>query len=274
LPHFYRALQTIPCHRCSVYRIIGYLWGIGYIITSENATNYDDSTVDLGSANVGDYVTFGYYEQDNNLDNGKEAIEWKVLDKKDGRALLVSKYGLDSQKYNETRSDVTWESCSVRRWLNSNFLNEAFSTSEQSAIPTVTLSNPDNPNFGTAGGNSTSDRVFLLGLKEMQKFFTLSDTWTDYDGKEWDVTGDTYFIGGSKDAIASPTAYAKARGYFISFDHDAEGRESCPWWLRSPGGNSDGAAFVLYWGNVRAAGNYVDYDGIAVRPALWVNLAS
>ena len=41
------------------------------------------------SVNIGEYVTFGHYEQDNNLENGKEPIEWKVLDKKDGRVLLL-----------------------------------------------------------------------------------------------------------------------------------------------------------------------------------------
>lgn len=29
---------------------------------------------------IGDTVTFGNYEQDNNLDNGQESIEWEVLD--------------------------------------------------------------------------------------------------------------------------------------------------------------------------------------------------
>ena len=31
---------------------------------------------------VGDYIIFGSYEQDNNEDNGKELLSWKVLDKK------------------------------------------------------------------------------------------------------------------------------------------------------------------------------------------------
>ena len=241
--------------------------------TSEDDEN-ESGTVDLDKANVGDYVTFGHYEQDCNLENGKEAIVWKVLDKKNGRVLLLSKYGLDVKTYNNTSTDVTWETCTLRSWLNSDFLNSAFSSSEKSVIPTVTLSNPDNPKYGTAGGNNTNDQVFLLSLQEMQQYFSLSNKWTDYDGENYDVTGSSYFIGGSKDVITSPTAYTDAQGVLTTFVHDSEGKASCLWWLRSPGDASIAAAFVDYSGHVDARGFFVDYDHYAVRPALWVNLAS
>ena len=237
--------------------------------------NVEGGTVDLGEVNVGDYVTFGHYDQDNDIDNGMEAIEWKVLDKKDGRALLLSKYVLDCKKYNDTYTSVTWETCTLRNWLNSDFLSTAFSSSEKSAIPTVTLSNPDNPNTGMEGGNDTNDRVFLLSLQEMQQYFALSDTWMDYDGGTHDLAGDTEFIGGSKDVITSPTANAAAQGAYPSPDyHDAEGKSSCWWWLRSPGVLSNYAANVSNYGSVCAGGDNVFSNAHAVRPALWVNLAS
>ena len=233
------------------------------------------TAIDLDSASVGDYVAFGHYEQDNNLDNGKEDIEWKVLDKKNGHILLLSRYGLDCQKYNEEQPGVTWETCTLRIWLNSYFLNEAFSETEKSAIPTVTLSNPDNPNFGTEGGNDTQDQVFLLSLQEMQQYFDLSDTWTDYNGNNHDVTGSQYYISGSKDVITSPTAYAKALEAYVSTGlHDAQGFFACFWWLRSPGENSSYAAGVGTDGKVHAGGFVVVGAHDAVRPALWVNLAS
>ena len=232
-------------------------------------------TVDLGEANVGDYVTFGHYEQDNDTENGMEAIEWKVLDKMDGCVLLISKYGLDAKPYNETKTNVTWETCTLRSWLNSDFLYTAFSSSERSAIPAVTLPNPDNPNYGTTGGNDTDDRVFLLSLQETQEYFALSNTWTDCDGKDHDATGDIYRIGGSGDVITSPTAYAAAQGVRTDSNyHDTEGNVSCEWWLRSSGRDSSCAADVSGGGSVRALGNSVSYVSNAVRPALWVNLES
>ena len=76
---------------------------------------------------VGNSVSFGSYEQDNNPANGKEEIEWIVLDVQGDRSLLISKYALDCKKYNTEWTDGTWESCSLRKWLNSDFLNAAFS---------------------------------------------------------------------------------------------------------------------------------------------------
>ena len=54
----------------------------------------------LKNAEVGDYITFGLYEQDNDLSNGKENIEWLILELKDEKALVISKYALDSKPYN------------------------------------------------------------------------------------------------------------------------------------------------------------------------------
>ena len=51
--------------------------------------------------NIGDIVTFGTYEQDNDSSNGQESIEWQVVDISDGKALLVSRYVLDNIEYNE-----------------------------------------------------------------------------------------------------------------------------------------------------------------------------
>ena len=103
----------------------------------------------------------------------------------------------------------------------------------------------------------------------------MTETWTDYDDTDplwWFYS--LLFIGGSKDLITSPTAYAKAQGaYTISDYHDSEGKESSDWWLRSPGDDSDNASCVTGLGGVYA-GYYVDHDIVSVRPALWVNLAS
>ena len=46
-------------------------------------------------------VKLGKYEQDNNFDNGKEDIEWIVVEKEGGKALLLSKYIIDLKQYDE-----------------------------------------------------------------------------------------------------------------------------------------------------------------------------
>ena len=54
-------------------------------------------------------VTFGRYEQDGNEENGPEEIEWIVLDVKDGRSLLISRYALDTVPYHTESINITWE---------------------------------------------------------------------------------------------------------------------------------------------------------------------
>ena len=74
----------------------------------------------LKTAKVGDYIFFGAYEQDNKTSNGKEDVECLILEVKDGKALVISKYALDCRQYSTSHTDVTWETCTLRKWLNNN----------------------------------------------------------------------------------------------------------------------------------------------------------
>ena len=209
-------------------------------------------------ANAGDIITFGTYEQDNNTGNGAEPIEWLVLDNQGDRMLVISRYGLDSQEYNERRTSVTWETCGLRSWLNSEFYNTAFSDSEKALIRTTTLSNPDNAKYNTSGGNATNDNVFCLSIDEAKAYFGA-------DSK--DSNGNTI----NKARATKPTAYAVAMGAWTSSSTEWYGG-NCEWWLRSPGVDQGYAAGVGYYGNVFEYGFRVYYVTYAVRPALWIGL--
>lgn len=204
------------------------------------------------NASVGDTITFGAYEQDNNTSNGKEAIEWTVLDKDGMSLLLISKQALDCQQYNTSYTDVTWESCSLRKWMNGTFLNKAFNAEEQAQIQNTTVSADKNPEYNTNPGNATTDKVFLLSINEVEKYFNSDEA-----------------------RKCAPTAYAKAQGAYTSDIYKtASGAATCWWWLRSPGYNQNVAAFVNNDGSVNYYGNNVNYAHDAVRPALWINLDS
>ena len=201
---------------------------------------------------VGDTYTFGAYEQDNSTSNGKEAIEWTVLDKDGMSLLLISKQALDCQQYNTSYTDVTWESCSLRKWMNGTFLNKAFNAEEQAQIQNTTVSADKNPEYNTNPGNATTDKVFLLSINEVEKYFNSDEA-----------------------RKCAPTAYAKAQGAYTSDSYKtASGAATCCWWLRSPGNTRNRAALVTYDGSVHYYGNYVSSDTGAVRPALWINLDS
>lgn len=199
---------------------------------------------------VGDTYTFGAYEQDNITSNGKEAIEWTVLDKDGMSLLLVSKQALDCQQYNTSDTDVTWENCSLRKWMNGTFQNDAFSTEERALIQSTSVFADKNPVYSTNPGNDTTDKVFLLSIYEAEKYFNSDEA-----------------------RKCAPTAYAKAQGAFTSdTNKTTSGAATCWWWLRSPGINHNYAASVGTGGSVYCSGSRVNFDNYCVRPALWISI--
>ncbi len=89
------------------------------------------------NAAVGDTITFGLYEQDNNLANGPEGIEWIILEKlgNNGMTLyVISKHVLDCQPYHSdhTIRSLGWPDSDIKTWLSTTFQNSAFSEEEKS----------------------------------------------------------------------------------------------------------------------------------------------
>lgn len=209
------------------------------------ATYGQDVYDKFGLVVEGEYIKFGAYEQDNNTSNGKEDVEWLVLEVKDGKALVISKYALDCKPYNTNYTDITWETCTLRKWLNNDFLGSAFSADEKAMIHTVTVSADKNPNYNTNPGNATQDQVFLLSITEANKYFSFDSA-----------------------RQCKSTDYAVANG---AWESDSG---NCWWWLRSPGDYLYDAAYVSDDGDVSELGYSVYGGSRAVRPALWIDLSS
>ena len=225
---------------------------------------------------AGDFVEFGAYEQDGNEDNGKEPIEWQVLTNEDGRLYLISKYVLDCKPYHNKTENVTWETCSLRAWLNDEFLNAAFSAEEMTQIPSVTLECDDNPNYGTDGGNDTTDKVFVPSLSEIKQYIY---DWGNENG------------GASYDLFIKPTQYALNNGckYLTTIDrawYNSEfkkygypesviGERSSCWWLRTPSYNQMYVSVVSIAGQVGYASSPADTDhapGAGSQPKVYVGV--
>ena len=83
-------------------------------ITVKKKSVSTGTVTDFSKAKTGDYIVFGSYEQDNNLDNGTEPIEWLVLSNDGSELYVISKYALDSKPYNIEYMETTWEICTVR----------------------------------------------------------------------------------------------------------------------------------------------------------------
>lgn len=192
-------------------------------IVSRTMSQDERIFLSISKAQVGDYISFGNY---------KGNTGWLVLAKEQGKVLLISKYAIERRPYNAEDTNVTWKTCTLRKWLNETYVQSAFSSEEQAWILSTEIINNRNPKYDTYGGNTTTDKVFLLSIDEVNIYFP------------------------SDNARIATFAY----------------RGKCGWWLRSPGDRSTNAACVVENGSVAYNGLYVDRDSTAVRPALWINL--
>lgn len=127
-----------------------------------------------GTENEMEVITVGTFEQDGNYENGPEPIEWYVLAEQNGNKLILSRNILELKRYNEKYlagtatpagmesvssafqydmvKRTSWESSSVRKWLNSEFYLTSFPDAEKEKI---------------VQGN---EPVFLLSEQEFSEF--------------------------------------------------------------------------------------------------------
>lgn len=186
-------------------------------------------------------LNFGKYMQSGTSE--KESITWKILHKEGNKALVISKYALDCKPYNDTETGVTWETCSLRNWLNGEFFNSAFSEKEKEKILTTNVTAESNPKYDTPAGNDTEDKVFLLSINQSKEYFE-----------------------SASERSCNATIYSQKQGA------DTKKGDFCWWWLRSPGDNSNYAAGVNSDGSVNRSGHSINDDSDAVRPAMWIKL--
>ena len=226
-------------------------------VPSETPTPMDPALESLYAhasdfSQIGTIVEFGSYEQDNDTSNGKEPIEWIVLDVKKVRSLLISRYGLDAKPYNNIQRNVTWETSFIRDWLNYDFLDEAFSSEwEKSLIRSSMIINSGNRNVD--GGVDTNDKIFLLSSAEANKYFS-SNT--------------------ERKCVVTDYAH-ESQGATLVWDSPINNQATSWWWLRSPGNSNYTAAYVSSTGEIKTDGYAVDENPgthISVRPALWIDL--
>ena len=211
------------------------------------------------------YLIFGSYEQDNNLENGPEPIEWLVLEVEEGRALVISRYALELMQYHNTIAvdeTVMWETWDIRGRLNEEFLQTAFTEAELKRVLTTTVEAQRN-SFSADQGNDTEDKIFLLSYNEASKYFK-----------------------GGKARKCQPTAYAIAcyeaeSGEVWELIADSANMEyprECRWWLRTPGEFYGSATFVALNGSLTYLGENVlrhselELRNYGIRPAMWIDL--
>lgn len=207
-----------------------------------------------GELGWGAIVSFGSYEQDKDLTNGKEPIEWMVLDVQEDRVLLVSRQILEDRAFDESGEDRLWNESSLRTWLNDSFFQEAFTEREQASVQLSHLETPGESVHDTELVPATEDRVFLLSIQEVEQYFGLA----------WGSTGHFY----DNDVKAQPTAYALSGGMETK-------NQRASWYLRSSGWMGDRPfSSVSEDGGITSVSDVGPVEGKVrgVRPAVWVDL--
>lgn len=205
--------------------------------------------VALDQARMGTLVSFGRYEQDNNLENGQEEILWLVMEAHEDRLVLMSLYALDAMPYSADGSEVGWENSGVRAFLNNEFYHHAFNVDEQQQILDTLVVTPENPVYGTFNSADTVDKVYLLDFFETMRYFDIPE------------------------AIETvyPQTIAQATPYTMSKDVWLENPDTTHvWmWLRSNGSSQSNAGEIGSYGYLSFNGGDVNKTR-ALRPLIQI----
>ena len=205
-----------------------------------------------------------------------EPLLWRVLEVRDGTALLLSHDAVECEPFQADLRDVSWENCTLRSWLNGygprenisasdysgsgeNFLSLAFSAEEQDAILETSVRNESNYYFGMDSGADTKDRIFLLAESEL--FI--------YDSSE--IHGFS-----RRDEVEDrakqfrPTDYASWKGVW----KESGERGNVFWITRTTGYTHENVVYVDESGYMYNRGILVTCADAAVIPALVLDLNS
>lgn len=209
---------------------------------------YKTAVNNMTELHIKPLIAFGRYPSAE--DGTCSPVLWKILEESDGRTLMISEMCIDVSAYNEKTDVVTWEDCTLRKYMNGQMLDELFSDDEKGLIIEVTNPNPDNALFHSkggepsGGGKDTKDRIFLLNTVEAEKYF-------GPDGR----------------ACARATNYAKSK---LSSGNTL----NQPYWLRGPGMRGNLAAYINANGKVEHTGYHVNCKDFAIRPAIVVDTSN
>lgn len=130
-----------------------------YIKYNESIANAESG---LSSINRFDIIQFGGYQ-------------WIVIEKIYNRLTIISKDIIEIKNYDDCSSkydsDLSWDGSMIRKYLNCDFFN-SFSYEEKMCIVDTFNDEPKNPKIDTWCGNPTIDKLYLLSINDINKYFS------------------------------------------------------------------------------------------------------
>lgn len=207
----------------------------------------------IQAAKQGNKLVFGKFEQDADLTNGEEPLEWTILAKEGNKVFITTNFAIDSNSYTtEDAEGYTWDKSTIRKWLNDDFLKNAFTEEEQkSIIKTHLLPEIANEETTTVKANPTDDKVFLMSIEEANRYMPATE---EEEAKKNRVNSRKLY----------PTQYAISRGiYTVSTG-------CCWWWLRDVSINGNTGINVRTNGIINAGDNSFTSNVGGIRPCMWL----
>ena len=197
-----------------------------------------------------------------------EPVKWRVLDPKTG--FVMSEILIDSQAYSNTFYDNRkgtgysyfndpdykfyandYETSSIRKWLNEDFYNTAFTNVEKKKINTTTLNNDATAFDGIPAysRNETNDKIFLLSYEDaLNTNFFINETFLS----------------------AECSDYAKCQGLEVTDEPGTFVDGKADWFLRTPTDLCSGESYTISCDGY-SGGFWVNITSRGVRPALKFN---
>lgn len=216
--------------------------------TTEEATTPEESTTPEETTeapapprevSVGEIISYGQYEQDGKNSNGKEAIEWIVLEVNDEYAIMISRYVLDAARFTNPLRATTYSGSDIRNWLNYDFAGTAFTEKEKAGLTAILFDPGTNPEYpGTNQGGAVADLVGILSIDAIKAY--------------------------GVPVQCRATDYAVGRGVFRA----ANGFS--PWWTSTMGTYSTMATLARSDGDINFKGRDLSIGTFGVRPVIAV----
>jgi hypothetical protein len=155
----YSTYQMSTYHPVKGTRPAMYVDADNHVIVGSTIPTWNGTVRDV---HIGGTVQFNRYK-------------WRVLDVQSDKALIIMESKVEARPYHEgdywnDGKGVTWETCTLREYLNGRFF-QSFSDANQACIVETLNDNPDNAKYKTPGGNATMDKIFLLSIDEANKYF-------------------------------------------------------------------------------------------------------
>ena len=186
---------------------------------------------------VGDTIEFGCWPND-------KKIGWTIIASEGDNILLLSTQVIDANKFHDKYEDTTWAGSYIRKFLNEEFYQKAFTEQEKRRILLRPVKAYKNPLYPTDPGEDTEDKIFLLSVKEVRDYLEEKDL-----------------------VMAEPTPFAVSSG--VEKDSKTGG---CYWWLRTPGNAGCNVARVSGVGIILEHGFFASDNHNGIRPAMWITI--